>query len=362
MEESRAENGKRKKAALIIFALTGMVGAVVLYFYLGYKATHISTDDAFIEGRIHPVAPKVPGTVREVYVKDNQRVKRGDLLLEIDSADYDVRVREMESGLQEERAKLVEVGARTEAVRKKLAELKAAVGTAKAQLQVQEANLSQAGRDVKRAESLYRREAVSKERYEKMRTSYEVCLAQVRAAQEQMKQAETAVEAQKAVVKQVESSALTQAASMRQKAARLRSAELTAGYTKVYAPSDGFVTRKAVEQGTQVQAGQPLMAVTELDDIWVVANYKETQLRKIRPGQRVTITVDTYPGQEFRGTVDSIMAGTGSVFSLFPPENATGQFVKVVQRIPVKIVFDRDTDRQHVLRVGMSVEPTVVIK
>jgi len=149
---------------------------------------------------------------------------------------------------------------------------------------------------------------------------------------------------------------------VKQGEAVLDSARLNFGYTKIYAPTDGYVTKKSVEVGNQIQPGQPLMAVVPLNDIYVTANYKETQLEKVRPGQKVDITVDTYPGKVFKGKVDSIMAGTGSVFSLFPPENATGNYVKVVQRIPVKIVFDQDTDPQHVLRMGMSVEPTVVIK
>jgi membrane fusion protein (multidrug efflux system) len=142
----------------------------------------------------------------------------------------------------------------------------------------------------------------------------------------------------------------------------LKAEELNLSYTKISAPADGRVTKKSVEIGNQVQTGQPLMAVVPLDDVYVVANYKETQLEKIKPGQKVEIKVDSYPSKTFYGKVDSIMAGTGAVFSLFPPENATGNYVKVVQRIPVKILLDKDTDRQHILRIGMSVEPTVVIE
>jgi membrane fusion protein (multidrug efflux system) len=130
----------------------------------------------------------------------------------------------------------------------------------------------------------------------------------------------------------------------------------------VYAPADGYITKKSVETGNHIQTGQPVMAIVPLDDIWVVANYKETQLEKVKPGQKVKIKPDSYPGRVFEGRVDSIMAGTGAVFSLFPAENATGNFVKVVQRIPVKIVLDKDTDKEHVLRIGMSVVPTIVIE
>jgi membrane fusion protein (multidrug efflux system) len=133
-------------------------------------------------------------------------------------------------------------------------------------------------------------------------------------------------------------------------------------YTKIYAPVDGFVSKKSVEIGNQVQAGQPLLAIVPLEGTWVTANYKETQLERVRPGQKVYIKVDTYPGKTFTGKVDSVMAGTGSAFSLFPPENATGNFVKVVQRVPVKIVLDQGTDPEHALRVGLSVVPTIITK
>jgi membrane fusion protein (multidrug efflux system) len=143
----------------------------------------------------------------------------------------------------------------------------------------------------------------------------------------------------------------------------LKAAELNLGYTKIYAPTDGYITKRTVEIGNQIQAGQPLMAVVPLaqEDIWITANYKETQLEKVKPGQKVEIKVDTYPGKVFYGRVDSIMSGTGAVFSLFPPENATGNFVKVVQRIPVKIIPEKGADPSHLLRIGMSVVPTILI-
>lgn len=142
----------------------------------------------------------------------------------------------------------------------------------------------------------------------------------------------------------------------------MEASRLNYGYTKIYSPSDGFVTKKAVEAGNQIQAGQPLMAIVPIGGLYVTANYKETQLENVKPGQKAEIKIDTYPGKVFVGKVNSIMAGTGSVFSLFPPENATGNYVKVVQRIPVKIVFDKDTDPEHILRMGMSVEPTIIIE
>lgn len=369
MDETRQEevkqpasNHRRNIVALAVFSLVAVIGAVAVYFYIQYKATHITTDDAFVEGRIHVVASKVYGTVRAVHVKDNQPVKKGELLLEIDPVDYDVKVREASSGLSAEKAKIIEIDARIEAAKRQVAEAKAAVEAARANLELQEANLVQAETDIKRAENLFKKDALSKERYEKTMTGYKVALAQVKAAREQLRQAESILDTQEAVVRQAEAGRTVQKASVAQKEAVLKNAELNYGYTKLYAPSDGYVTKKSVEVGNQIQAGQALMAIVPLDDVWLVANYKETQLENVKAGQKVKLKVDSYPGRTFEGRVESIMAGTGSVFSLFPPENATGNYVKVVQRIPVKILLEKGTDPDRVLRVGMSVVPTIIIE
>lgn len=361
-ETAKSNNNKRKKIALVVFSLIFIVGSITLYLYLDYKSRHITTDDAFIEGRIHMVASKINGTVKAVYVRDNQFVRKGDPLIEIDPIDYEVKVKEALSGVDAERAKLSEIEARIEVSRRQLSEIVAAIETAKANLALQEATLNQAEREFKRAEELYREEIISKERYEKAETSYRVAVAQVRAAREQLRMAEMNLISQQAIVIQTEAAKKTQYSAIRQKEALLKEAELNRGYTRICSPSDGYTTKKSVEIGNQIRAGQPLMAVVPLNDIWIVANYKETQLEKIRPGQEVKIKVDAYPGKRFRGKVESIMSGTGSVFSLFPPENATGNYVKVVQRIPVKIVLDGDTDPQHLLRIGMSVVPTIIVK
>ncbi|MGD0885467.1 MAG: HlyD family secretion protein [Thermodesulfovibrionales bacterium] len=364
MEETKqpSNNHQRKIFVAIVFGISAVIALIVLYFYVQYKKTHIATDDAFVDGHVHTVASKVSGTVKAVYVNDNQLVKAGDVLVEVDPVDYDVKVDEAASGLDAEKAKLTEMNARVESAKKQFSERRAAAEAARASVELQEANLRQAELDIKRAEALYKKEVVSKERFEKTTTAYDVALAQVKAAQEGLKEAEKAVETQQAAVKQAEAAGTSQVAFIREKEALLRTARLNYGYTKIPAPSEGYVTKKSVEVGNQIQAGQPLMAVVPLNDIWITANYKETQLEKVSPGQNVEIKVDTYPGEKLKGTVDSIMSGSGAVFSLFPPENATGNFVKVVQRVPVKIVLNKDADRQHILRVGMSVEPTVIIE
>jgi membrane fusion protein (multidrug efflux system) len=334
MAEEQATNIQNKKKAFMIVGAVVLVGLIAGYFYAEYRRTHVSTDDAFIDGNIHTIAAKISGTVKEIHVMDNQPVKKGDLLLEIDPADYSARFREASSVVHAEKAKLDE------------SETK--IAAARASLELQRANLKLAEIEKTRSENLYQKEVIPRDRYDRAITAYEVAVAQVKAAEEQLRSAE--------------SQKLTQASTIRQKEAAATLAQLNYQYTKIYAPADGYVTKKSVQIGNQVQPGQPLMAVVPLNDIWVTANFKETQMENIRPGQAVTIKVDSYPGKAFQGRVDSIMAGTGVTFSLFPPENATGNYVKVVQRIPVKIVFEEGTDKDHVLRIGMSVVPTVIAK
>ncbi len=330
---NNARGGKGKKL-LVFLILACLTGGISYLGYLHFGANRVSTDDAYIEGRIHNIAPKIPGTVKEVRIDDNQAVKKGELLVEIDPVDYEVRVNEAQAALEAEKARLLDA--------------EAGINAAAANLQMQQASLNQAALDKKRAEKLFKDSVIPKEKYEKVLTAYDLAVAQEKAAKEHLEKAKSMKNLEASLIKQREAS--------------LKTAELNLSYTKICASSDGYVTKKAVEAGNQVQAGQPLMAVIALDDIWLVANYKETQLKDVRPGQRVSIKVDTYPGKVFTGKVDSIMAGTGAAFSMFPPENALGNYVKVVQRIPVKIIFDKGTDQGHILRIGMSCVPTIITK
>jgi membrane fusion protein (multidrug efflux system) len=363
MEEKKGNlNQKRKKkVAFILFPIIIAIGAGTLYFYLQYKKTHISTDDAFVDGRIHVIASKISGTVKALNINDNQFVKKNDLLLGIDPEDYDVKVKEAQAGLSAERTRFSEIQHRVETVKRQLSEIIASLEVAKANLELQEATLGQAEIDFKRTTSLFQKQVVPKEQYDRAKTTYEISVAQVKAAKEQIRQLEASVDTQNALIKQTEAALSPQRALIEQKTAFLKGAELIRSYTKIFAPSDGYISKRTVEVGNQIQAGQPLMAVVPLDDIWITANFKETELERVRPGQKVKIRVDTYPGRVFYGEVNSVTAGTGAVFSLLPPENATGNYVKIVQRIPIKIVLDENTDPAHVLRIGMSVVPTILV-
>ncbi|MBF0563884.1 MAG: HlyD family secretion protein [Nitrospirae bacterium] len=359
--EPGREPGKKKIAiaALIILAIAA---AATVYMYHSYAATHVSTDDAFMEGTIYTIAPKVPGTVSHVYVNDNQLIKKGDLLVTIDPSDYEAKLKEAGAKLDMEKAKLGEFESRLETAGKMLIESEGKAKSSLANLAARKADLDQANKDAKRAENLYASEAISREKYEKTLTSLKVLTAESALAERQLGVSEESINTQRAVVAMAKSMMVTQEKTIEKETAVFTQARLNYNYTRIYAPSDGYVNKKSVESGNQVQTGQPLMAVVPLDDVWVVANYKETELARIKPGQRVSIKVDAYPGKTFHGKVDSFMAGTGSVFSLFPPENATGHYVKIVQRLPVKILLDKESRSEHQFRIGMSVVPTVIVE
>ncbi len=368
-------NSRRKWALGIFFAASvATVASGALYWW--YRQSHIATDDAFVEGRIHPVAARIPGTVVEVLVDDNQTVKSGQPLARIDPAPYAVRVSAASAALSSAsadlaaaRSDILVAGEDLAAAQSQRTQAHVAVEAARARAALAAARLAQANRDAERAGNLFERHSISRERNEKARTDAEVAKAQDTAAREELRLAEAAVPTaealvsqRRAVIAQREAKVGQRGADVKQKESALAEAKLYRGYTEVAAPADGYVTRKNVEAGQVVSPGQLLLAVASLSDVWVVANYKETQIEKIRPGQVASVRVDTYPGRTFQGKVESIMAGTGSAFSLFPPENATGNYVKVVQRVPVKIVLDKGEDPGHLLRIGMSVEPTVLVR
>jgi len=379
----------KKKKALVMFGVVAAAGLVALFFYSLYLKAHISTDDAFVAGTVYTISTKVPGTVLKVNVADNQLVHKGGVILELEPDTYEKTVKEAASSADAEKMRVNELKAAVTAEEKKVlaaeatlkrtteekAVLVAAVRSRKADVASRKALLNQALLDFQRAQELIKGGYVTQENFDRAKTSHETADAALKTAEEALVQAKVSVKthesveaetramlnAERAALDQARSSVKTQAAQVKARQAQAELAGLRLSYTRVYAPGDGYVTRKNVEVGNIIDAGQPLMALVAERDIYILANFKETQVRNIKPGQVVDIRVDTYPRKVFHGHVDSIMAGTGAAFSLFPPENATGNFVKVVQRIPVKITLDTATDSDF-LRIGMSVAPTVHVK
>ncbi len=408
---SRTEMPRSYRRAKWILPVVLIALAAGGYWAWSYYSPRESTDDAQIDGHIDPISARVGGTVIEVNVDDNQVVKAGTVLVRIDPKDYQVALDRVladvaaagatataaEKGvpimetMTASRVDTADAGvqaatAGVEAARKEVAAARAALVSAQARQRESEARSQLAQQNLARMKQLVARDEISQQQYDVAVSDAKAAAAAVDSARAAVAQAEQAVPVAESHVAQAEASlaqarASVEAAQVRPQqiatsraeagsaAAKLKlnqtaveQARLNLGYTVVRAPVDGVVSRKSVELGQVIQAGQPLLALVEIENVWVTANYKETQLRNMRVGQPAIIDVDAYGGREYRGHVDSIAAATGARFSLLPPENATGNYVKVVQRLPVKIVLENGQDPQRLLRPGMSVGATVIVK
>ncbi len=390
---NESNNNKRLKIALIAIAILASAAAGYYYWSLPY----VSTDDAYVDGRIFTLTPRVAGYVTRLAVEDNQRVTKGEDLVFLDPTDYEVALAEAKANLAEAEYTLTSLKL---GVPLELSQTEQKVLGAQAEIATLENNLAarrrdedaaaqdlkrlmaekdKAALDLRRMTELRKGHAISQSVLDETQTKMETATASVGAAEAKVEAVKKQIAAltsdkqrllanvklaqtgeEQAVIrsKQVEA----QQARVDLAATKVKQAELNLEYTTIKSPTDGFVTRKKIEAGVMVARGQALFAVVPLDlsNTWVTANYKETQLSNVKVGQPVTIEVDTYDHTTLKGTVDSIMAGTGAAFSLFPPENATGNFVKVVQRIPVKITINgTEKGKLPQLRVGMSVIPTI---
>jgi membrane fusion protein, multidrug efflux system len=387
--------------AVIVLAIAG-IGV-----WLWRTAGQVSTDDAQLDAHLTQIAARVGGTLTKVNVNDNQVVEAGAVLVELDPSDYKVAVEKARAELADAEAVAIamqsnvpitttttasnvttarggvaQAAGGVAAAEKEVEAARARLTTSQARLREAEANATKSARDVERLRGLLAKDEVSQSQFDGTVAAAEAQKAAVDSARSQVTESEAGIRVAESKLIQAQAGeqqahaelataqtgpsqlAATKAraasaeAHVQQAKATLEQAELNLQYTTVKAPARGLVSKKGINPGQVVQAGQPLLAIVELDDVWVTANYKETQLRDIRPGQKATIDVDAL-GREFSGKVDSISGATGARFSLLPPENATGNYVKVVQRVPVKIVFDPGQDPEHLLRPGMSTTPTI---
>jgi membrane fusion protein, multidrug efflux system len=367
------------KWIILVVLLAVVAGGLLVWHYYSVRE---STDDAQVDGHIDPISARVSGTVIKVYYDDNQQVKAGDLLVELDPRDYEVAVQRAKAELATAEANAaaagVDIPLTTTTSSSQLTAADAAVTSAEheivaAQARVQEAqaNYTKAASDLKRFEQLVQKDEISRQQYDAAvaaaaatKATLEAANAAVSNSQAKLAQARAQAGAAHTVpeqIKMTKAKAGAALAEVERDRAQLAQAELNLQYTKVHAPVDGIVSKRSVEPGQVVQAGQPLFAIVNLDDLWVTANFKETQLRYMRPGQKAEVSVDAY-GHTYGGHVESIGGATGSRFSILPPENATGNYVKVVQRIPVRIRIEKGEDPGHQLRPGMSVVPVVMVK
>jgi membrane fusion protein (multidrug efflux system) len=370
-----------------------------------------STDDAQVDAHLTQIAARVGGTVTKVAVDDNQLVEAGALLIQLDPSDYQVAVDKARAELADAEATalaaqsnvpitsttaasnvmtarggVTQAQSSVAAAEKEIEAARARLVSAQARLREAEANAAKSARDVERLRGLLAKDEVSQQQFDATSATAEAQKAGVDSARSQIAEAEAGIRVAESKLAQARAGedqahaemqtaqtgpsqvAATKArasaaeAHVQQARATLAQAELNLQYATIKAPVRGVVSKKGVNAGQVVQAGQPLVALVQIDDVWVTANFKETQLKQMRPGQRAVVSVDAYGGREYKAKVDSIAGATGARFSLLPPENATGNFVKVVQRVPVKIVLEPGQDPEHLLRPGMSVTPTVYLK
>ena len=339
----------------------GIVLAVLLYFGLTLLVsvfTHESTDDAFIAGHIVSIAPRVAGQVADVLVNDNQMVRSNDLLVTLDPADYAMARSQKESAADAQGANYRAVLAALELMEAKLVTAHAVAHESQADADAAAATSVRAQTDFARVQDLRKLKTVSAQEYDVAKAAADEAAANLNSARQKAAADESRVneaEAQMNATKSAVAMALAQSNAAQKTA---DSADLDLSYTKIYAPCDGRVTGKSVESGDYLQVGQQIMSLVPAE-VWVVANFKESQLEDMAPGQPATVAIDALDGRTFRAHVDSIQAGSGAAFSILPPENATGNFVKVVQRVPVKIVFDEPLPAGKVIGPGLSVVPSV---
>ena len=386
--EDRSKGAKAKayfrthpgaKWALIIGIIIVLVAGV---FVWRYYAVRESTDDAQVDGHIYAISPRVGGTVISLGFDENDFVKQGQVLATLDPKDYEVAVQRAQADLADAQANAKAAGVGVpitstttssgiDTARANLNAAQKEVDAAQARSREAQANYNKTSQDLKRFEMLVKKDEISQQQYDAAvaaeaaaKASYDASQAQIATAQSHVAQAQANLQSALTAPQQV---AVTRAkagaaeASVQTRDATLAQAQLNLSYTTVRAPVNGVAGKRAVEVGQVVQPGQPLTSVVDVNDIWITANFKETQLKDMRVGQSASVHVDAYD-REIHGKVDSIGGATGARFSLLPPENATGNFVKVVQRIPVKIVFPKTEDPDNRLRPGMSVDVTVITK
>lgn len=341
------QKGSKRPIILVILALALLVGGYFGWQRFQFGLAHEETDDAQVEGDVYPIIPRVSGPVLEVKVADNQAVKKGDVLVTVDPADYQQRVNAAEAALAAARANVV-------AARASVGTAQANVSTARAAIGVSAATRARLEKDLKRSKFLRQQDIIPQSEYDAVQASLNSTSAQRATAEQQVLVAQQQVAAAQQQIAVAE-------AVVKQRQADLENAQLQLSYATITAPVNGVVSRKNVQPGQNIGPGQQLMGLVASGDTWVIANFKETQLENMHVGQPVAIEVDAYPNEEFAGEVQSLSAATGARFALLPPDNASGNFVKVVQRIPVKITLTK-TDAEHPLRAGMSVRAIVKVK
>jgi membrane fusion protein, multidrug efflux system len=355
------KNAKKKSPAFpIILAVLVIGGGWFGFSKYQHGLHHEETDDAQVSADISPVIPRIAGYVTDIKVRDNQWVKKGDTLLVLDNRDYTIKVEQAEAALANSQSNLNSAKAITTAARANISSSKASIGTIDAQIEAAKVNLWRATQDHERYANLVKDHSITQQQYEQALAAKQTAEKQVAILEEQKNQAAQATNAvavqSDATAHQIDIAGTT----IRQREADVEAAKLNLSYTVVTAQQDGMVSKINVQPGQFVQAGQALFSIVHSDNVWVIANFKETQLNKMVEGQIVEVNADAFGKHKFLGVVASFSPATGSTFALLPPDNASGNFVKVVQRLPVRIEFTDKTDSLvKKLRPGMNVNVDV---
>ncbi len=358
-------NGKqlaKLNSPLFLWPAT-LVLAALLFLGLGFLVdalTHESTDDAFIAAHVVSVAPRISGQVAAVRVLDNEMVRSNELLVEIDPANYAITVAQKQSSSSASEANYKAALAALDLMAVKVTTAEAVADQTKADVSAAEATDARAQADFQRIQELRKQNTISAQEFDAAQAAVREADANLAAVKQKAVADASRINEAKATQTATESAVGMALATFRQTQTSVESAQLDLSYTKIFAPCDGRVTRKAVEPGNYVQIGQQLLSIVPTN-VWVVANFKESQLKNMRTNQPVTVEIDALGGRKFRAHVESVQAGSGAAFSLLPPENATGNFVKVVQRVPVKIIFDEALPADHTIGPGLSVTPSVQV-
>ncbi|MGH7977306.1 MAG: HlyD family secretion protein [Limisphaerales bacterium] len=366
MDESKpapapAVNGAQKLNSPIFIWPAAVALAVLLFFGLSYLIaafTTESTDDAFIAAHIVSIAPRVSGQVSAVYVLDNQMVHSNQLLVKIDPADYETALAQKHAAQKSSEATFKASVAGYEMVAVNVTAAQATAKSSEAAADAAAATAANAQANFKRAQDLIKQKTISPQEYDQFKTAADAAEANFNSARQKTASDESKVDAAKAELAAARAESDAVFSQGNQAKTSVSAAQLNLSYTRISAPCDGRVTRKQVEVGDYLETGQTILSLVPTD-VWIVANFKETQLKDMKPGQSVSVTIDALGGKTFRAHVDSIQAGSGAAFSLLPPENATGNYVKVVQRVPVKILFDEPLPAGKTIGPGLSVGPTV---
>ena len=366
--DEQPRSAKKKWLVALVLLIGLLVGG---YYGLGawkHAATHVSTDNAYVQADMAQITPRVHGTVIDVLIHENWWVKPGQVLVRLDTRDYEVRLNEAKAALTRARESVDQLFAAVAVADERRRATQAQIQTAQAEVAVAQAEFHQAELDFHRAQQLAEEQIIPAQRFDQAKTQYDAARSRLHAKQQQLEEAKQNETTRKRETDQARAAlgnTVTDERSehslVKQAEAAVHEAELNLSYCTLVAPMEGMVSRKAIEVGQRVQPGQALMALLPLHKVYIEANYKETQLTHVRVGQPVEIRADVYPDHVYRGTVESLSGGTGAAFSLLPPENATGNWVKVVQRLPVKITLTEPPPPDLPLRVGLSVEASIDI-